>query len=64
MGVELGKQLANSILRKSILKKVNEHDSSTSFLLNYLSTVRNLFLVESFQNLKKFWFFFNFLVLF
>ncbi|MFT5251848.1 MAG: glucose-6-phosphate isomerase [Flavobacteriales bacterium] len=34
-GVELGKQLANSILEEINTKKVNEHDSSTSFLLNY-----------------------------
>ena len=34
-GVELGKQLANSILDEIATKIVNEHDSSTSFLLNY-----------------------------
>ena len=34
-GVELGKQLANSILDEISAKTVNEHDSSTSFLLNY-----------------------------
>ena len=34
-GVELGKQLANSILDEIHTKKVNEHDSSTRFLLNY-----------------------------
>ena len=34
-GVELGKQLANSILDEIHSKKVNEHDSSTEFLLKY-----------------------------
>ena len=34
-GVELGKQLANSILEEIDSKKVQNHDSSTSFLLNY-----------------------------
>jgi glucose-6-phosphate isomerase len=34
-GVELGKQLANSILDEINSKKVNNHDSSTSFLLNH-----------------------------
>jgi glucose-6-phosphate isomerase len=34
-GVELGKQLANSILSEIDFKKVNNHDSSTSFLLDY-----------------------------
>lgn len=34
-GVELGKQLANSILDEINAKKVNDHDSSTSFLLDY-----------------------------
>ncbi len=34
-GVELGKQLANSILNEIENKKVNNHDSSTEFLLNY-----------------------------
>ncbi|MEO7977532.1 glucose-6-phosphate isomerase [Flavobacterium sp.] len=34
-GVELGKQLANSILEEIKTKTVKEHDSSTSFLLNY-----------------------------
>ncbi|MCW2118307.1 glucose-6-phosphate isomerase [Flavobacterium sp. 7A] len=34
-GVELGKQLANSILSEINSKTVKEHDSSTSFLLNY-----------------------------
>lgn len=34
-GVELGKQLANSILDEIESKKVNPHDSSTEFLLNY-----------------------------
>ncbi|MCG9792006.1 glucose-6-phosphate isomerase [Flavobacterium algicola] len=34
-GVELGKQLANSILSEINTKTVKEHDSSTSFLLNY-----------------------------
>ncbi|MBY0486049.1 MAG: glucose-6-phosphate isomerase, partial [Flavobacteriaceae bacterium] len=34
-GVELGKQLANSILDEINSKKVNQHDSSTSFLLTY-----------------------------
>jgi glucose-6-phosphate isomerase len=34
-GVELGKQLANSILAEIDAKKVQKHDSSTSFLLNY-----------------------------
>ena len=37
-GVELGKQLANSILDEIESKEVKNHDSSTSFLLkNYLS---------------------------
>ncbi|RAK23795.1 glucose-6-phosphate isomerase [Flavobacterium aquaticum] len=37
-GVELGKQLANSILDEIVTKEVKNHDSSTSFLLkNYLS---------------------------
>jgi glucose-6-phosphate isomerase len=34
-GVELGKQLANSILTEIDAKKVQNHDASTSFLLNY-----------------------------
>jgi glucose-6-phosphate isomerase len=34
-GVELGKQLANSILDELNSKKTNNHDSSTSFLLDY-----------------------------
>ena len=34
-GVELGKQLANSILDEIHSKKVNAHDSSTEFLLNH-----------------------------
>lgn len=34
-GVELGKQLANSILDEINSGQVNEHDSSTSLLLNY-----------------------------
>jgi glucose-6-phosphate isomerase len=34
-GVELGKQLANSILEEINTKKVKKHDSSTEFLLNY-----------------------------
>lgn len=34
-GVELGKQLANSILEEINDKKVSNHDSSTKFLLNY-----------------------------
>jgi glucose-6-phosphate isomerase len=34
-GVELGKQLANSILDEIHSKKVNDHDSSTAFLLKY-----------------------------
>ncbi|HKO78298.1 MAG TPA: glucose-6-phosphate isomerase [Flavobacterium sp.] len=34
-GVELGKQLANSILEEINTKKVNNHDSSTKFLLNH-----------------------------
>jgi len=34
-GVELGKQLANSILSEIDAKKVNKHDNSTTFLLNY-----------------------------
>ncbi|MFM9825785.1 glucose-6-phosphate isomerase [Flavobacterium sp.] len=34
-GVELGKQLANSILDEIHSKTVNEHDSSTTFLLNH-----------------------------
>ncbi len=33
-GVELGKQLANSILNEINNKKVSKHDSSTTFLLN------------------------------
>ena len=34
-GVELGKQLANTILDEINTKKVNSHDSSTTFLLNH-----------------------------
>jgi glucose-6-phosphate isomerase len=34
-GVELGKQLANSILNEIESKKVNKHDSSTTLLLNH-----------------------------
>ena len=34
-GVELGKQLANSILDEIHSKNVNKHDSSTTFLLNH-----------------------------
>ncbi|WP_348823922.1 glucose-6-phosphate isomerase [Flavobacterium aestuarii] len=34
-GVELGKQLANSILDEINAKKVQNHDSSTQFLLNH-----------------------------
>jgi glucose-6-phosphate isomerase len=34
-GVELGKQLANSILEEINTKQVSNHDSSTKFLLNY-----------------------------
>ncbi|MDD5151005.1 MAG: glucose-6-phosphate isomerase [Flavobacterium sp.] len=34
-GVELGKQLANSILEEIHSKTVNQHDSSTEFLLNH-----------------------------
>ena len=34
-GVELGKQLANSILEEIDSKKVKNHDSSTTFLLNH-----------------------------
>jgi len=34
-GVELGKQLANSILDEINTKEVKKHDSSTNFLLNY-----------------------------
>ncbi|MEO8240243.1 MAG: glucose-6-phosphate isomerase [Flavobacterium sp.] len=34
-GVELGKQLANSILEEINTKTVKSHDSSTSFLLNH-----------------------------
>ncbi len=34
-GVELGKQLANSILAEINTKKINSHDSSTSFLLDH-----------------------------
>ena len=34
-GVELGKQLANSILSEINDNKVNNHDSSTAFLLDY-----------------------------
>jgi glucose-6-phosphate isomerase len=38
-GVELGKQLANSILEEINSKTINNHDSSTSFLLKkYLET--------------------------
>ena len=37
-GVELGKQLANTILEEIVTKKVQQHDSSTTFLLkNYLN---------------------------
>jgi glucose-6-phosphate isomerase len=34
-GVELGKQLANSILDEINTKTVKSHDSSTTFLLNH-----------------------------
>ncbi|UQD57673.1 glucose-6-phosphate isomerase [Flavobacterium sp. K5-23] len=34
-GVELGKQLANTILEEINTKKVDNHDCSTEFLLNY-----------------------------
>jgi glucose-6-phosphate isomerase len=34
-GVELGKQLANSILEEINSKQVKNHDSSTQFLLNH-----------------------------
>ena len=34
-GVELGKQLANSILNEIEHKQIKNHDNSTSFLLNY-----------------------------
>ena len=34
-GVELGKQLANSILDEINTKTVQKHDSSTEMLLNY-----------------------------
>jgi glucose-6-phosphate isomerase len=34
-GVELGKQLANSILDEINTKTVNSHDSSTTFLINH-----------------------------
>ena len=34
-GVELGKQLANSILAEINTKKIKNHDSSTAFLLDY-----------------------------
>lgn len=34
-GVELGKQLANSILEEINSKRVNKHDSSTTFLINH-----------------------------
>ena len=34
-GVELGKQLANSILEEINSGKVKEHDSSTTSLLDY-----------------------------
>ena len=37
-GVELGKQLANKILEEIVTKNVQQHDSSTAFLLkNYLN---------------------------
>jgi glucose-6-phosphate isomerase len=39
-GVELGKQLANSILDEISTKAINTHDSSTSFLLNYFLSKR------------------------
>jgi glucose-6-phosphate isomerase len=34
-GVELGKQLASSILEEIETSTVKNHDNSTSFLLNY-----------------------------
>ena len=37
-GVELGKQLANSILEEINTKTVKNHDSSTTFLLNHFLT--------------------------
>jgi glucose-6-phosphate isomerase len=35
-GVELGKQLANSILEEINTEEVKSHDSSTNFYLNIL----------------------------
>ena len=40
-GVELGKQLANSILEEINTKTVQNHDSSTSFLLNHFLRNKN-----------------------
>lgn len=40
-GVELGKQLANSILSEIESKTVNHHDSSTEFLLKYFLKKQN-----------------------
>ena len=34
-GVELGKQLANSILTEMESKQIQNHDSSTAFLLSH-----------------------------
>lgn len=40
-GVELGKQLANSILDEITAQSVKKHDSSTAFLLNYFLKKRD-----------------------
>jgi glucose-6-phosphate isomerase len=40
-GVELGKQLANSILEEINTKTVKKHDSSTAFLLNHFLNCKN-----------------------
>jgi glucose-6-phosphate isomerase len=40
-GVELGKQLANSILEEINTKLVKKHDSSTAFLLNHFLNYKN-----------------------
>jgi len=39
-GVELGKQLANSILEEINNSSIKEHDSSTSYLLNYYQKIQ------------------------
>jgi glucose-6-phosphate isomerase len=41
-GVELGKQLTNSILEEMNTNTIQNHDSSTSFLLNHFFEIKEL----------------------